>query len=888
MTLPLPDEAAVFNAARLLETLEDRRRYLEKACAGDQDLQARVEALLRVHAEEPTFLEQPAEGVQPLPVPTFEGPGAHIGPYRLVKPLGEGGMGSVFLAEQKEPVRRQVALKLIRPGLDGRQVLARFEAERQALALMDHPHIARVFDAGTTDSGRPYFVMELVQGLPLTRYCDEHRLSLRRRLELLILICHAVQHAHQKGIIHRDLKPSNILVAEHDGRPMPKVIDFGVAKATEQRLTEETLWTETGQVVGTLEYMSPEQADPGQADIDTRSDIYALGALLYELLTGSTPLGRLRRQGAPLWELLRMIREEEAVPPSTRLSATEELPAIAARRSVEISQLRRVLRGDVDWIVMKCLEKERSRRYESASALARDLERYLADEPVEARPPSTGYRMRKLARKHRKALAVALAFALLLVGGTALSTWQAVRATVAERAVSAERDRAVAEKERADEQAAVAEAVNRFLNEDLLAQATPGKTRDRDIKLRTVLDRAAERIGGRFPAQPVVEARVRRTLAHAYWELGEFDEAERHGARALELYRATVGPDDPRTISALGLMASIARGHSHLEEACKLHAEVLQARRRVLGPEHRDTLETMNNLGVVLCELRSLDEARKLHEEALEIRRRRFGPDDPDALTSMANLAVVLSAQGHAKEALTLAEEVLERRRKVLGRDHAATLISMMNVGLDLWALDRAEEASRVLQEVIPLQQKVFGPAHPMTLSSMGGLAQTLYALGRRKEARKLYEELLQLQRRVLSPKHTDRLTATNDLAGILATSDEPGVRDPVRALALAQEVIEYAPKNAAFWNTLGIAQYRCGDCKAAIASLEKSEALAPDRYVAANGYFLALAHWQLGHKDVSRQWYDKAARWAEQHGPTDYDLLQIQAEAAKVLGVKE
>ncbi len=344
-----------------------------------------------------------------------EGPGTKIGPYKLLQQIGEGGMGVVYMAEQEQPVRRKVALKIIKPGMDSKQVVARFEAERQALAMMDHTNIARVFDAGTTESGRPYFVMELVHGVPITHYCDSNQLTPRERLELFIPVCQAIQHAHQKGIIHRDIKPSNVLVTMYDDRPVPKVIDFGVAKAIEQRLTERTLFTQYGVLVGTFEYMSPEQAEMNAFGVDTRSDIYSLGVLLYELLTGSTPIERIRLREAALGELVRLIKEEEPPRPSVRLSGSGDLPKIAALRKTEPARLSKLVRGEVDWIVMKCLEKDRTRRYETANALARDVERHLKDEPVEACPPSAGYRLRKFTAQasdadgHRRVLRVPLA-----------------------------------------------------------------------------------------------------------------------------------------------------------------------------------------------------------------------------------------------------------------------------------------------------------------------------------------------------------------------------------------------------------------------------------------------------------------------------------------------
>jgi WD40 repeat protein/serine/threonine protein kinase len=474
-----PDVEAIFFAARQ-KPAADRAAYLDEACGRDPELRRRVEQFLRAQAEIGSFLEAPAaRPVLTIDAPVSEGPGTVIGPYKLLEQIGEGGFGIVFMAEQQQPVRRKVALKVLKPGMDTRQVVARFEAERQALALMDHPHIAHILDGGATASGRPYFVMELVRGVPITAFCDQNHLPVRARLDLFVHVCQAVQHAHTKGVIHRDLKPSNVLVTLHDDRPVVKVIDFGIAKATGQQLTEKTLFTNFAQMVGTPLYMSPEQAQMSGLDIDTRTDIYALGVLLYELLTGTTPFEGARLRQAGYDEIRRIIREEEPAKPSTRISTLGQAAAtVSGNRRSDPKQLGQLMRGELDWIVMKALEKDRTRRYETANALARDVERYLADEPVEACPPTTGYKLRKLARKHQKLLTTAAAFVTLLVMGVVASGWQAVRATQAEAVANANAVRAQAKEQEATQQRDEAQQKRdeiRALNEKL--QATQARLR---------------------------------------------------------------------------------------------------------------------------------------------------------------------------------------------------------------------------------------------------------------------------------------------------------------------------------------------------------------------------------------------------------------------------
>jgi serine/threonine protein kinase len=490
--------------------------YLDQACAGDMELRHKVALLLKAHAEGGSLVDQATPDMERtrLYQPIAEGPGTVIGPYKLMEQIGEGGMGLVFVAEQQQPVRRKVALKVIKPGMDSRQVIARFEAERQALAMMDHPHIAKVYDGGATAEGRPYFAMEFVRGTPITEYCDRHRLSNRERLQLFLDVCHAVQHAHQKGIIHRDLKPSNVLVEVHDVQPVVKVIDFGIAKATGQKLTDRTVYTAVAQMVGTPLYMSPEQAGLSSLDVDTRSDVYSLGVLLYELLTGTTPFDRETFNKASYDEMRRIIREDEPPRPSGRLSTMERaaLSTIAEKRGLEPGRLSQHLRGELDWIVMKALEKDRNRRYETANGIARDIERYLADEPVEACPPSAGYKLRKFARKNRQILATAGTFMLLLMAAAVVSTWQAFRATQAE--TKARQALTLAE-ERFD---LAKEAVDKYLNE--VTETPELKGANLEALRKKLLESALpfyQKLAEQAPGDPEREA----ARGRAYGRLGD-------------------------------------------------------------------------------------------------------------------------------------------------------------------------------------------------------------------------------------------------------------------------------------------------------------------------------------------------------------------------------
>jgi serine/threonine protein kinase/Flp pilus assembly protein TadD len=686
MATPNLEEKAIFNEARRIEAPDARRRYLEQACAVDRALLARIEALLRVHEEEWTVLQSPAEGVRTgLAERVSETPGTVIGPYMLRRLIGEGGMGTVFLAEQAQPVQRLVALKIITPGLDSGQVLARFEAERQALALMDHPNIAKVLDAGTTPMDRPYFVMELVNGVPITNYCDEHRLTPRQRLGLFVPICQAVQHAHQKGIIHRDLKPSNVLVAVYDGQPVPKIIDFGVAKAIGRKLTERTLVTALGSLIGTPEYMSPEQAELHQLDIDTRSDVYSLGVLLYELLTGTTPMRGMERRDAGLLELLRRIREEEPPPPSARLSALAELPTIAASRSMEPKKLQGLMRGELDWIMMKCLEKDRTRRYETADRLARDIERYLRDEPVEAGPPSAGYRLRKYARKHKKVLATVGAFAALLVGATAISIGLASWALQERNHAEEQKRTAEANFKRALE--AVDHMLTRVGEAELLhvPQMEP---------VRHNLLQDALRFYQEFLKDRGDSSLVRSEAASAYRRMGQIQVLLGQRNEGEEAYRQAVvllenllveSPDDPTVRknlagihNDLGVLYITTQRWSQAETTLQQAVALLEE----LGHQHptlvKNRLElakSHNNLVILYRQMGRLGQAETafLKSRTLLDNLLAEDPKNVESLTVMArchqNVGLVYGAQGRTMEAEAVYLKALALNQQ-LARDH--------------------------------------------------------------------------------------------------------------------------------------------------------------------------------------------------------------------------
>jgi non-specific serine/threonine protein kinase/serine/threonine-protein kinase len=671
-------------------------------------------------------------------------------------------MGVVYQARQLRPIRRDVALKVIKPGMDSRQVTARFETERQALAMMDHPNIARVFDAGAAPSGQPYFVMELVDGVSITRYCDEKRLTIRERLELFIPVCQAIQHAHQKGVIHRDIKPSNILVTEHDSRPIAKVIDFGLAKALGYQLSDATLMTNLVTVVGTLDYMSPEQAELGRHDVDTRSDVYSLGAVLYELITGSSPLTH--EPDAGYIEALQQIREKEPDSPSARLRRSTTLADVAESRGCEPARLPKLLHRELDWIAMKALDKDRARRYETVNGLARDLQRYLAGEPVEAAPPSTAYRISKFVGKHRWALATAAAFTALLVAGVVVSAWMALRAREAE---------------------AEARAVNDFLRNDVLAQASAntqagqGAAADPELKVRTALDRAAQRIEGKFAAQPLVEAGIRETIGNAYVDIGLFPEAQRQLERTLELRRRAQGEAHPETLNVINNLGTAYNYHGNYDKAEALLNRALEIERRTIGKEHATTLTTMNDLAQAYVRLGKYAEAEPLYSEVVATTSRIRGPEDQNTLTTTNNLAMLYIRQGKRGQAEPLMKQVLETWRRTLGEEHPLTMTVMNNLALVYVGLGKYEQAEPLNKQVVEFSRRVLGEEHPNTLTAMGNLAKVNYIQGRYEEAEPILLKAAEVGRRVQGEENPNTLLTKFKLAelyvkqGKFAQSDQ-------------------------------------------------------------------------------------------------------------------
>jgi serine/threonine protein kinase/tetratricopeptide (TPR) repeat protein len=940
-------DSGIFKAAVKLAP-ERRAAYLDQACGANQELRREVESLLRAHDASGSFLRgqlarpQATEDYEPV----AERPGTVIGPYKLMEQIGEGGFGLVFVAEQQQPVRRKVALKIIKPGMDTREVIARFEAERQALALMDHPNIARVLDAGATDSGRPYFAMELVAGVPITDYCDERRLTPRERLELFVPVCRAVQHAHQKAVIHRDLKPSNVLVATYDGEPVPKIIDFGVAKAIDRRPSDQALVTEFGVVIGTPDYMSPEQAGPTQSDIDTRSDIYSLGILLYELLTGTTPLGCRRPTGATFLDVLRRVREEEPPRPSARLRTAEGLPSIAARRNTEPRRLVGLVRGELDWVVMKALEKDRNRRYETADALADDLHRHLDGEPIRAQRVGPASAVSRWARRHRKAIAAAAAMLTLATVGLAAASvllWREIARTEAnltkalrvleefcdytdeagfghdpERTEQVQRTalglyEELTRQRPTDPEArwATARAYRRL--GDLLSGGSLWPDPSRRTKVRETYrsaDALITALRAAYPHDPRYREEHARILGHRGTRFTyPFDgdkEKEPILRRALALnrgladefpatarYRLAVAQGCIDLAYALTLMTP-----AEAEEKERLLREALAIRERLAdsSPANRAGLAEAYALFHRLMLLTHRPrEAEKASTRAVALidALADEAPTDPRRRLTAAELSSRLFTVEPCDTSVDFLE--LERsHRRALGvwerlagdfpaiPEFRARLAGFHVVLSGLYVRHgRDEQSVATRRRAVEIGEGLVRD-HPTVARYRGQLAQTCLDLGAYLvSGDRLREALPPLRRAVeLSPEGAG---ARRYLAWALAMAPDPDLRDPARAVALAEQAVSRLPI-ADCWSTLGVAHVRAGDWVAARAATEQSMRLGSGGN-ACDWLVLAMALWHQGNQGQARQLYERASEAMTAPGWQRPDLCRLRAECAATLG---
>ena len=678
-----------------------------------------------------------------------------IGSYRILQKLGVGGMGEVYEAEQTKPIKRRVALKIIKWGMDTKQVVARFESERQALALMNHSNIAKVYDAGSTEQGRPYFAMEYVKGIPINEYCDKHKLSTPERLELFIQACEGIQHAHQKGIIHRDIKVSNVLVTIQDDKPVPKIIDFGVAKATAQRLTERTVFTEIGQLIGTPEYMSPEQAEMTGLDIDTRTDVYSLGVLLYELLVGVLPFESDELRSGGFDEIRRKVREDEPPKPSTRLTTPGFDTKNATRnRRTDLPSLTRQLKGELDWITMKAMAKDRTQRYASVSELAADIMRYLRHEPVVAGPPSAMYRMKKYVRRHRTAVAAAALVVVAMVIGITGTSIGLVKATKAEK--------------RTREEAQTAQQVSDFLVE-LFRISDPSEAKGNAITAREILDRGAERIEAELSEQPLIQARLMDTMGMVYRNLGLYDAASSLLEQALNKRRQTLGKDDLVVSRSLHSLGTLVYAKGDFSQAEKLFREALEIKRKFLGYENIEVAEVLNDLAMTLKALGNLTDSEPLYREALAIRRKELGNEHAHVAQSLNNLGMFLYRKGEFNEAEELFREALEMNRRLLGGEHPEVSTNMNNLALVLRSKGSYEEAEEMFRQVLEMDRKFLGENHPyiaITLNNLGGLQVNK---GAYEEAEQSFREAIAVFKKTFPENHWQIANANSLLGGCLS-----------------------------------------------------------------------------------------------------------------------
>lgn len=841
---------SLFNEALERKTDAERAAFLDGACGSDAPLRTQIEALLRAYREAGSFLESPI--VDPDATlssrPLTEAPGTRIGRYKLLQLIGEGGFGAVYMAEQEVPVRRKVALKIIKLGMDTKQVIARFEAERQALALMEHPNIARVLDAGATDTGRPYFVMELVRGIPITDFCDKSRLLTADRLTLFIQVCYAVQHAHQKGIIHRDIKPSNVLVTLHDSLPVPKVIDFGIAKATSQRLTEKTLFTEFRQFIGTPEYMSPDQAEFSGLDVDTRTDIYSLGVLLYVLLTGTTPFDGQTMRSAGFDELKRIIRDVEPPRPSVRvhtLARSETGLNVANRRQCEPAALSRVMHGDLDWIVMKAMEKDRTRRYQTASELAQDVQRHLNNEPVVAGPPSVLYRAAKFARRNRVAVGAGALVAAALVSGLIVATtfyFEAVR----------ERDAARAAEARADTEAQRSERIANLL-QALFVSTSPDQALTRGVEMESVLAAAREAFGNDHAA-------VAATLSSRAMQLqsaGDLEGAGRMYNESLRLWRDRFGDDNinvAATLRSLGLLQSTKGDNLAAEQSFR---ECIRITRALPSGETITLADTLSQLANVLINRGQYDEAVELLEESIRLRASVAPAQRLQIAVTFNTLVSTLALAGNDAGLQVYMPEVVEAWRAAVPPE-STTLANVLTQNavfhLDHGAYAKAEDQLRDALNIYQITGNAASSRHSLALSSLYRILEH-----RGEPAAILPWALRGLEAARSTGSEQAIMEAQRSLANFCwyVARNQKRCREEYEA---AQEGVETIlaqyPDDYLVRNTLGVLQYRLGRYVDALATLQDCDDFNSQKY--AYGHptdtaFIAAIYQKLGLREPAQ-----------------------------------